>query len=162
MDADTLLREELLAVLRGGNAYMPFDRQVADFPEADMNTCPPNVPYTPWHLLEHIRIGQNDILEFIRDPKYVSPEWPKGYWPASSEKADRARWDETLRGFRTDMADLEAMVKDPATDLTAPIPHAPTYTILREILLVADHNAHHLGEFAILRQVMGTWPAAHS
>ncbi len=152
----------MLALLRGGQAYSSFDDIVADFPEAAMNVCPPNVPYTPWHLLEHIRITQNDILEFIRDPQYVSPEWPKEYWPARAEKTDRAGWDETLRRFHADMADLQALVKDPATDLTGPIPHAPTYTILREILLVADHNSYHIGEFSILRQVMGTWPANHS
>ncbi len=162
MDADSILREQLLATLSGGHAYLPFDQTVADFPETAMNTCPPNVPYTPWHLLEHIRIAQNDILEFVRDPKYVSPEWPKGYWPAPDEKADRARWEKTLQGFRADMADLVAIVKDPATDFTAPIPHAPTYTILREILLVSSHNGFHLGEFAIFRQIMGTWPANHS
>jgi hypothetical protein len=157
MTSDPILREQLLALLRGGQAYAPFEQVVADFPESAMNTRPPNVPYTPWHLLEHIRIAQIDILEFIRDPKYVSPEWPKGFWPAPDAQADRARWEETLRLFRRDMADLEAMVQDPATDLTAPIPHAPTYTILREILLVTDHNSYHLGEFSILRQVMGTW-----
>ena len=161
MDADSILREHLLATLHGGHAYQPFDQTVADFPEAAMNSCPPNVPYTPWHLLEHIRIAQNDILEFTRDPKYVSPEWPKGYWPAADETTDRAGWEKTLQGFRADMADLVAMVKDPAINLTAPIPHAPDYTILREILLVADHNAFHLGEFAILRAVMNSWPARH-
>jgi hypothetical protein len=157
MTSDSILREQLLALLRGGQAYDTFEHIVADFPENAMNTCPPNVPYTPWHLLEHIRRAQNDILEFIRDPKYVSPEWPKGYWPAQDEQADRADWQETLSGFHKDLADLEALVQDPATDLTAPIPHAPTYTILREILLVGDHNSYHLGEFSILRQIMHTW-----
>ncbi len=157
MTSDQILREQLLALLRGGQAYDTFEHIVADFPENAMNTCPPNVSYTPWHLLEHIRRAQNDILEFIRDPKYVSPEWPKGYWPARDEQAGSVRWQETLHLFRKDLADLEAMVQDPATDLTAPIPHAPTYTILREILVVADHNSYHLGEFSILRQVMNTW-----
>jgi hypothetical protein len=157
MDSDSILREQLLAFLRGGQAYAPFNHIVADFPEDAMNTCPPNAPYTPWHLLEHIRRTQNDILEFIRDPKYVSPEWPVGYWPTRDEQADRTRWQETLGLFRKDLADLEAMLQDPATDLTAPIPHAPTYTILREILVVGDHNSYHLGEFSILRQVMNTW-----
>jgi hypothetical protein len=162
MESDSVLREHLLALLRGGNAYTPFDAAVVDFPDAKMNVCPPNVSYTPWHILEHIRRAQNDILEFIRDPQYVSPEWPVGYWPAADERADRARWEETLRLFHQDLADLEAMLKDPNTQLTAPLPHAPGYTLFREILLVADHNAYHLGEFSILRQVMGSWPAGHS
>jgi hypothetical protein len=161
MESDPVLREQLLALLRHGNAHMSLDEAVADFPEAQMNTCSPNVPYTPWHLLEHMRRTQNDILEFIRDPNYVSPEWPRGSWPARDERADRARWDETIRDFHKDRADLQAILADPKAQLTAPLPHAPGYTLLREFLLVADHNAYHLGEFAILRQVMGTWPAGH-
>jgi hypothetical protein len=157
MEFDSVLREELLALLRGGNAHMPLEDAVANFPEAAMNSRPPNVPYTPWHLLEHLRRTQNDILEFIRDPSYVSPQWPVGYWPDPEAKTDPAGWEETLKGFSADLADLEAMVQDMQVSLTAPIPHAPGYTVFREILLVADHNAYHIGEFAILRQVMGTW-----
>ena len=157
MEDDQVLRKELLALLGGGNAHMPFDAAVADFPEDAMNRRPPNVTYTPWHLLEHIRRTQNDILEFIRDPKYVSPEWPVGYWPNPEAKATRDAWEATIRGFHQDLADLLAIVKDPGTQLTAEIPHAPGYNILREMLLVADHNAYHIGEFGILRQVMGTW-----
>lgn len=162
MESDAVIREQLLTLLREGNAHMPLESAVRDFPEDAMNTCPPRVSYTPWHLLEHIRRAQNDILEFIRDPRYVSPPWPEGYWPATDAKATRAQWQETLRGFRSDLADLQAMVADPAVRLTDPLPHAPGYNIFREILLVADHNAYHVGEFAILRQVMGTWPDNHA
>ena len=158
MEDDQVLRKELKALLTGGNAHMPYDEAVAEFPEEAMNQKAPHVAYTPWHLLEHIRRTQNDILEFIRDPQYVSPEWPAGYWPATEENATPGAWEATIRGFHRDMADLVALVQDPATRLTAPIPHAPGYTIFREILLVGDHNAYHIGEFAILRQVMGTWP----
>jgi hypothetical protein len=157
METDSVLREELLALLRGGNAHMPLEDAVADFPAEAMNLRPPNVPYTSWHLLEHLRRTQKDILEFIRDPQYVSPPWPAGYWPDPEARTDPAGWEKTLKGFHADMADLEAMVQDAQVSLTAPIPHAPGYTIFREILLVADHNAYHTGEFAILRQVMGTW-----
>lgn len=159
MNAETVLREQLLALLRSENAHMGFDEAVANFPLAEINRTPPNVPYTPWHLLEHLRITQWDILEFVRDPAHVSPPWPSGYWPALDERADEARWQQTLDQFRADLADVEALAANPQTDLFGPIPHAPTYTIFREILLVADHNAYHVGEFAILRQVMGTWPA---
>jgi hypothetical protein len=161
MEFDSVLRKQLLALLRGGNAHMPFDAAVADFPPQAMNSVPPHLSYTPWHLLEHLRITQWDILEFIRDPRYVSPQWPDGYWPARDAQADESRWNETIARFRADSADLEKMVADPAVNLTADLPHAPGYTILREILLVSDHNAYHIGEFAILRQVMGTWPAGH-
>jgi hypothetical protein len=159
MTADQVIREQLLALLRGGNAHMGFDEAVADFPVEHINSQPPHVPYTPWHLLEHVRIAQWDILEFIRNPQHISPDWPEGYWPAPAEQADPTRWQATLQAFRADLQALQDLVMDAQTDLTAPLPHAPGYTIFREILLVADHNAYHIGEFAILRQVMGTWPA---
>ncbi len=159
MNDDQIMRDQLLALLRGGHAHLTFDQAVADFPPDRINSQPPNVPYTPWHLLEHLRIAQWDILEFIRDPQHVSPEWPAGYWPAPDEETDEAGWQQTLAAFRADLKALEALVTDPTTDLLAELRHAPGYTILREVLLVADHNAYHIGEFAILRQVMGTWPA---
>lgn len=161
MSADTILRQQVLALLDGRNAHATLDDVVAGFLPEHFNTRPPNVPYAPWHLLEHIRIAQWDILEFIRDPNYTSPPWPEGYWPAPDAQADEAAWNNTLAAIRADMAALKAMVQDPARDLTAELPHAPGYTLLREALLVADHNAYHIGEFGILRQVMGTWPPGH-
>jgi hypothetical protein len=157
MNTDKIIREQLLALLRGGNAHLGFDDAVANFPPEHINTKPPNVSYTPWHLLEHIRIAQGDILEFVRNPDHVSPSWPEGYWPAPDEQADQARWQQTINEFRADLKAIENLVTDPNTDFFSPIPHAPGYTIFREILLVADHNAYHIGEFAILRQVMDTW-----
>ena len=154
MRTEEILRNHLLC---GGNAHMGFDNAVKEFPMEHINTRPPNVPYTPWHLLEHIRLAQWDILEFTRDPDHVSPPWPEGYWPSPDEEADAAMWQKTLQDFRADLASLQEMVEDPNTDLESDLPHAPGYTVLREILLVADHNAYHIGEFAILRQVMGTW-----
>ncbi len=160
MTDDTVLRAQLLALLDGQNAHINFDNAVADFPMTAINRHPPNVPYTPWHLLEHIRIAQWDILEFVRNPDHVSPEWPKGYWPAPDALASEEDWQATVAQIRADLDAVKALVADPATDLTAELPHAPGYTVLREALLVADHNAYHIGEFAILRQVMGTWPKA--
>jgi len=157
MESDKVVREQLLSLLRGGNAHMNFEQVVADFPIQNINTKPPNVSYTPWYLLEHLRIAQWDILEFIRDPKHVSPAWPEGYWQPENEEADQAKWEKTIRDFQADMETLQDMVVDQQIDLYAPILHAPDYTILREILLVADHNAYHIGEFAILRQVMDNW-----
>lgn len=151
------VREQLLQLLSGGNAHMSFDKAVKDFPLQAMNAKPTNVPYTPWHLLEHIRIAQWDILEFIRNPHHVSPDWPSGYWPAEDEEADEEIWQQTVGHFRSDLDSLREIVRDPDTDLTAPLPHAPDYTILREILVVSDHNAYHIGELGILRQVMGWW-----
>ncbi len=152
-----VLREQLLALLRGGNAHLGFDKAIANFPMAHINTKPPNVSYTPWHLLEHIRLAQWDILEFVRDPQHVSPAWPQGYWPAPDAPADETRWQQTIAEFKADLQAIKDLVQDPHTDFFGPIPHAPDYTIFREVLLVADHNAYHIGEFAILRQVMETW-----
>ena len=157
MTADQILREQLLALLRGGQAYMPFDQAVADFPTEHFNTRPPNVTYTFWHLLEHLRIAQYDILDYVRNPDYTTPNWPADYWPAPDAITDAAGWQATLDAFRADRLALEAIIQAPETDLTAPLPHAPQHNILREILVVAEHNAYHTGEFAILRQVMGFW-----
>ncbi|MGB3327794.1 MAG: DinB family protein [Thermomicrobiales bacterium] len=157
-------RAQVLALLDGGNAYAPFDPTVADFPADAMNALPPNVPYTPWHLLEHLRRTQRDILDFMRDPAYRELDWPRDYWPAQDATATEADWQQTLDGFRADLAAIRGIVADPQTDLDSLVLNAgddPKYTVMRQALLVADHNAYHLGEFAILRQVMGTWPPDH-
>jgi hypothetical protein len=158
MATSDILREELLALIDGYGAHQPFDAAVADFPDDAINRLPPNVPYTPWHLLEHIRITQRDILDYIRSRAYIAPNWPDAYWPASSATATLEQFALTLEGFRSDRAALRELVADPATDLLAMIPNTPGHTVLREVRIVGDHNAYHLGEFAILRQVMGTWP----
>ncbi len=160
MDNEFALRKQLLSLLRGGNAHMPYDAAVADFPMQAINQRPPHVSYTPWHLLEHLRLTQWDILDFIRNPHYVSRNWPDDYWPARDAQTDEAGWRATIAGFQTDLKSLDSLVTNPSTGLTAELPHAPGYTILREILTVTDHNAYHIGEFAILRQIMGTWPSS--
>jgi hypothetical protein len=158
MNDESILREQLLAVLDGVGAHMPFDEAVADFPDDAINRRPPNVSYTPWQLLEHIRITQADILDYIRNPAYVEIDWPADYWPAADATATGEGFAQTIVGFRADLATLRALAADPATNLFATIPNTPGHTILRELRVVADHNAYHIGEFAILRQVMGTWP----
>jgi hypothetical protein len=163
MTTDDALRKHVLALLREGNAHMMFDDATADFSDEFINVRPPNVPYTFWHLLEHLRITQWDILEYIRNPDYESPQWPEGYWPPRDASADRAAWDSTIAQFRRDLGAMAALVRDPTTDLTAPIPHGyGGHTILREALLLADHNAYHVGEFGILRQIAGAWPKTRS
>ncbi|HEY0754924.1 MAG TPA: DinB family protein [Ktedonobacteraceae bacterium] len=160
MDTEKAVREQIRRLLLGGNAHLSFDQAVAEFPQAYINTFPPQVPYTPWHLLEHLRITQWDILEFIRNPEYVSPAWPSGYWPSQDSRADEVAWQQTLASFQADLRALLALLDDPQTDLYSPLPHGDGQNILREFLLVADHNAYHIGEFAIQRQVMGTWGSA--
>ncbi|HEY3347003.1 MAG TPA: DinB family protein [Nitrospirota bacterium] len=152
------LREELLALLSGGNAHMGFEDAVSGFPMGDINRKVPNGSYTVWHLLEHIRICQRDILEFVRNPDYVSPVFPDGYWPRPDETATPAMWKQTVKEFLADLAAVEDIVKDPKTDFFNPIPHAKDYTVFREILLIADHNAFHVGELVALRRALDMKP----
>lgn len=153
------MRETLLNLLSGKGAHLTFDEAVADFPMDAINARPPNVPYTFWHLLEHIRLAQWDILDFVRNPDYQEQSWPDDYWPARDAETDEAGWNQTIEQFHADLEEMKAITADESLDLTTELPHAPGYTYLREILLVADHNAYHVGEFAILRQVMDLWPA---
>jgi hypothetical protein len=153
------LRVQLLALLEGDGARMSFDEAVAAFPGKAINTFPPNVAYTPWHLLEHLRITQWDILDYIVNREYAGMPWPDEYWPARDATATPEQFAATVAGFRADNAALRAIVADPTTDLLAVIPNTPGHTILREVRVVGDHNSYHIGEFAVLRQVMGTWPA---
>jgi hypothetical protein len=161
MNRESALRKELVVLLRGGNAHMDFEEAVRRFPEKYLNmtmpgtTRPPDVPLNPWHVLEHMRVVQWDILEFIRDPGHVSPDYPEGYWPAPEEQATSGRWKKTVDSFRADLKALEDIALDPARDLLSPIPHAKDYILVREILLAADHNAYHLGQFALFRDIAG-------
>lgn len=155
---ESVVRHQLLQRLRGEGAHLSFDDAVTDFPLDRINEKPPNVPYSPWHLLEHLRRSQEDILKFMLEPDYESPAWPQGYWPARGAHTDPAGWQTTVDEFQADLERVIEMVEDPDLDLSAEIPHAPGYTYVREFMLIIDHNAYHIGEFAILRQVMGTWP----
>jgi hypothetical protein len=158
---DDALRRQLAALLDGVGAHMPFEEAVADFPDDAINRRPPNVDYTPWHLLEHLRLTQLDILEYIVDPAYAERRWPDDYWPDPAANATRDTFDATIRDFLADRASLRDLVMDKDRDLFAVIPGSPGHTLLREVRINGDHNAYHIGEFAILRQVMGTWPASH-
>lgn len=155
---DEVLREQLLALLNGGNAHMTFDEAVGGFPMDRINTRVPNGSYTVWHVLEHMRIVQWDILEFIRNPDHVSPDFPDGYWPAPDKTGAAASWKESIKSFRADLKSLKEIVSDPKTDFFGPIPHARDYTVLREILLAADHNSFHVGEFIEIRRILDLNP----
>jgi DinB family protein len=158
MEPGKVVREQLLQLLRGGNAHMVFDQAVERFPLEKINARPPGSDYTPWRLLEHMRIAQWDILEFVRNPNHVSPPWPEGYWPPEGQAADESRWKETIQKFHEDLQAMQAIVENPGTNLFDSLPHAPGYTVLREVLVLADHNAYHMGEFGLLRQMIGAWP----
>jgi hypothetical protein len=157
MSGEEQLRQQVIDLLEGGHAHMGFEAAVADFPKDSINHKPPNVPYSPWALLEHIRIAQEDILEFIVDPEYKAKSWPDDYWPEADRQALIEDWRATIEAIQRDRKELIRLASDPERSLVEPFEHAPDYNLLRELLTVADHNAYHLGEFAILRQVMASW-----
>ena len=153
-DRDASLREHLLYLLRGGGAHVGFEEALKDFPAELINARAGGVPYTPWQLLEHMRIAQWDIVEFSRSAAHVSPAWPEGYWPDKGFEAGEDEWRRSVEGFREDLRRMEALVEDPSGDLYAAIPHGTGQTLLREALLVADHNAYHLGALVTLRRAL--------
>jgi uncharacterized damage-inducible protein DinB len=159
MPESDALRQHLLDLLRGHNAHADFDTVMADFPSRLRGVKPPGAAYTGWQLLEHMRIAQSDILEFSRDAKHKSPAWPEGYWPKTEAPPSAASWKNSLRSFRADLKAMAKLVADKKTDLFARIPHGSGQTILREVLLVADHNSHHLGQIILLRRLLGAWKA---
>lgn len=152
------MREHVLYLLRGGGAHLNFDKAIADLPAALRGGKPAGQPHTPWRLVEHMRIAQWDILEFSRNPRHVSPEFDAGYWPKNDAPADDAAWEQSIASFRADLQAMQDLVANPATDLFAAIAHGQGQTILREALLVADHNAYHLGQLVLLRRLLGCWP----
>jgi uncharacterized damage-inducible protein DinB len=156
--ADKALREHVLYLLKQGGAHVTFDDAIADLPAELGSQKLPNAPHTVWELVEHMRIAQWDILEFSRNPKHVSPEWPSGYWPPTGVTPDQKAWEASVEAFRSDLQAMEKLAADPATDLFAKIPHGDGQTILREALLVADHNSYHLGQIVQLRRLLGAWP----
>jgi hypothetical protein len=151
------LRQHLLDLLRGRNAHGDFDTVMADFPSRLRGVKPPGAPHTAWQLLEHLRFAQSDILEFSRDAKHKSPPWPEGYWPKTQAPPNAASWNNSLRSFRADLKAMAKLVADKKTDLFARIPHGSGQTVLREALLVADHNSYHLGQLVLLRRLLGAW-----
>ena len=154
LDADQRLRHELAALLCGRQAHVDAATALGGVPPEHVNARPAGSPHSLWELVEHLRFTQADILEFVRDPGYADKRWPDDYWP--DHDASGAEWDAAVTAF---LADLDALVALAETgDLTAELPWAPGYTLLREVLLAADHNAHHLGQVVLLRRQLGIWP----
>jgi hypothetical protein len=156
-DQDKSLRQHLLDLLDGGNAHAKFDDIAKDFPPKLRGTKPENFPHSAWMLLEHLRIAQWDILEFSRNAKYEHLKWPEGYWPKSQAPHSAEAWNKSIEEFHRDMKAMRELVNDPKTDLFAPIPWGEGQTILREALLLADHNAYHLGQLLDVRRLLGAW-----
>jgi hypothetical protein len=157
------LRRQLVELLTGQESHMRFDDAVADFPAWAINERAPNVTYTPWHLVEHLRITQWDMLHYIQDPTgHVSPEWPINYWPAPDASTDGAGFQRSVDGFRADLGALQAVAADDSVDLFVILEGTPGHTPYRGIRIIGNHNSYHVGELGALRQVMGSWPKGHS
>jgi len=151
------LREQLVALLKGGQAHATFEDAVKDLPAKLRGAKPENFPHSPWMLLEHLRIAQHDILEFSRNDKHESPKWPEGYWPKNPEPSSADAWTKSVNQFKSDIKAMQELVSNPKTDLFAKIPWGDGQTILREALLVADHNAYHVAQLVDVRRLLGAW-----
>jgi hypothetical protein len=154
------LREQLAKLLSWEEAHVGFDAAVAGLPAELRGTAPAGLPYSPWQLVEHLRITQHDILDFCRNPTYKEMSWPADYWPRGAEPPSDSAWNASIDQFRRDRSELEALARDPAIDLEDRIPHGTGQTYLRELLLVADHTAYHIGELIVVRRLLGAWKAA--
>ena len=157
MPNDKALRQHLIKLLNGGEAHADFDQVIEDFPAELRGKTPKGAEHSPWKLLEHLRIAQWDILEFSRNPEYKAMEWPKDYWPETDAPPDAKAWDKSVDAFREDLKAMCDLVEDEKTDLFAKIPHGDGQTILREALVLADHNSYHLGQMLLLRRLLGAW-----
>ena len=154
---DKALRDHLAALLEGGGAHATFDAAVKDLPANLHGKRPEGSPHSPWELIEHLRITQWDILEFSRNRKHVSPKWPEGYWPKKESPPNVGAWNKSVQQFRRDLKAMQSLMTNPKTDLFAKIPWGDGQTILREALLVADHNAYHVAQLVDVRRMLGAW-----
>jgi hypothetical protein len=157
---DQDLRKQLVLLLKGGQAHVSFSDVLEGFPLRKRGVLVRGLPHTAWQLLEHARLAQRDILEFSRNAEHVSPDFPEGYWPKTPIPPNPAAWDESVREFHYDLMQMIALVQDPKTDLYAPFPYDHGKNVLREALVLADHNAYHLGQLVDLRRALGIWPEA--
>jgi hypothetical protein len=153
-------REQLAAVLAWGDAHATFETAVAGLAATLRGVQPAGLPYSAWQLLEHLRLTQRDILEFCRNPEYHELSWPDDYWPREVSPPSEEAWDESIRGFQRDRAEMQALARNPSTNLEARVPAGSGQTYLREILLVADHTAYHVGQLVLVRRLLGAWPSA--
>jgi uncharacterized damage-inducible protein DinB len=156
---DRALRAHLAKNLDADTAHVDFDKVINGWPEATRGAKPAGSPHSAWQLLEHMRLGQWDILEFVVNPKHVSPPWPSGYWPATDAPPTKEAWEKSIKNFRSDLQAMRDLISNPKTDLFAKIPHGTGQIILRQALLLADHNSHHLGQLVLLRRLLGAWPS---
>jgi uncharacterized damage-inducible protein DinB len=157
MPDDSALRKHLLELLNGGQAHVTLDEATSDFPLEQAGERPAGSPHSAWELLAHLRIAQRDILRFSQSANYQSPPWPKGYWPSSPAPEGQAEWKGCLDEIRDDLAEFVEMIRDPEQDLLRPFPWGEGQTLLREALLIADHNAYHIGQIVLVRRLLAAW-----
>lgn len=157
MTHDKTLRKQLVELLKGEGAHVPVEAALADLPPELRGRRPRGAAHSPWELLEHMRMALRDILEFTRNPKYVSPDFPSGYWPDQPAPANEAAWNASVKELRAILEDFSKMAADESNDLWAPIPHGDGQTMLREILLAADHTAYHVGQLVLTRRQLDAW-----
>ena len=158
VDGTAVLREQLASLLKGGGAHVQFMDAINGFPETKRGSYVQGLPHTGWQLLEHARIAQWDILEFSRNASHVSPDFPDGYWPKTPGPPSDEAWQDSVASFRRDLRDMIRLVENPRTELYARIAHGDGQTVLREALVLADHNSYHLGQLIDLRRALGSWP----
>ena len=151
------LREYLVWALETGDAHATFEAAVEDFPEKMRGARAPGLPHTGWQLLEHLRLAQEDIIEFSRSATYVSSEWPAGYWPEKEAPSSETAWTNSVAAFLRDREVMQRFVRDPRTDLFTPLSWGSGQTVFREVMLLADHNAYHIGQMVLLRRALGCW-----
>ncbi|HKV82801.1 MAG TPA: DinB family protein [Candidatus Sulfotelmatobacter sp.] len=156
-DPNVALRQHLAELLTGGHAHATFEDAIKGLPPALHGTKPANFPHSAWMILEHLRISQRDILEFSRNEKHESPKWPEGYWPKTEAPPTASSWTKSVEEFQSDLKAMQDLIKNPKTDLFAKIPWGDSQTILREALLVADHNAYHIAQIVDVRRLLGAW-----
>jgi uncharacterized damage-inducible protein DinB len=152
------MREELARSLDWGHAHADFEKAVAGLAPELRGRRVHGLPHSAWEILEHLRVAQHDILDFARNPKYEEMKWPDEYWPASPEPPNAGAWDKSVAAFTRDREAVKQLATDRNIDLDARIPHGTGQTYLREVLLVLDHNAYHVGELVLLRRLLGAWP----
>jgi hypothetical protein len=150
----SIIQQELIKCLNGAQAHIPCLKIIQDFPSEKINTPIDEVPYTAWQIVEHMRLTQRDILDYMKDPDYKEPDWPQGYWPAKDKTATTDDWNNSIKQFHEDLKSLEEIIMDPQTDFTAPLVHNPKHTIFREILIIGNHNSYHGGQLLIFKRVL--------
>jgi hypothetical protein len=157
--ADQEIRSQLVSTLESGHNHMALAEATKAFPASAINSRLPRVPYTFWHLVEHIRLAQKDMLDYMISTSYEEPSFPQGYWPGKNTRATSAQWRQSLKQFQADLAAVIEFVRDPTRDLFATVPNsAGQHTFFRCCLVTADHNSYHIGELAVGRQIAGLWP----